>query len=217
VVEYSAERRPAWFALGTDGSGAETLMVPAGRARLPLPESPEKYAPLCAQMLDEQGVPWRLIHTYMDGGAVFDFTLDVVPGHIQELLRQAGKRPEEIDRFVLHQANRQIMRAVAEKAGLPLEKTPMDTFGKYGNQASASIPSAICDALAEEVSRSSRLLLLSGFGVGLSWASAVLELGPIRCDGVRDFIKPANHPSPEDFLERWQRKITGLASSPELE
>jgi 3-oxoacyl-[acyl-carrier-protein] synthase-3 len=184
-------------------------MIPAGRARLPLPTTPEAYAPLCERLYDENETPWRLISTYMDGGAVFSFTLNVVPDHIQELLRYAGTKPEDIDSLVLHQANTQIMRSIAEKTGFPPEKTPMETFSKYGNQATASIPSAICDALAD-AARASRLrLLLSGFGVGLSWASAVLTLDRIYCSGIRDYEKAENHPTPEDVLAYWQHKISG--------
>ncbi|MDR1241373.1 MAG: ketoacyl-ACP synthase III [Deltaproteobacteria bacterium] len=209
LVEYTEEESVSWFMLGTDGSGAETLMVPAGRGRLPLPETPEAYAPYCERLYDENGTPWRLNRTYMDGGEVFDFTLNVVPEHILELLRFAGKEPEDIDSLVLHQANRQIMQAIAGRLGFPPEKVPMETFSKYGNLAGASIPAAICDALAGKIQYSRQQLLLSGFGVGLSWASAVLAPDRVWCSGMRDYETPAGHPRPEDILEHWRNKITG--------
>ena len=188
-------------------------MVPAGRGRLPLPLTPEEYAPYCERLLDANGTPWRLNRTYMDGGAVFDFTLNVVPDHILELLRFAETDLEHVDSLVLHQANRQIMQAIAGKLGFLPEKSspkiPMDTFSKYGNLAVASIPCAICDALAEEMQNSKRTLLLSGFGVGLSWASAILATDHIWCSGMRDYEKPADHPLPEDILAHWRRKIAG--------
>ncbi|MDR0466790.1 MAG: ketoacyl-ACP synthase III [Deltaproteobacteria bacterium] len=209
LVDHTAEENVSWFMLGTDGSGAESLMIPAGRGRLPPPRTPEEYAPYCEVLHDANGTPWRLNRTYMDGGAVFDFTLNVVPEHILELLRFAQKTPEQIDSLVLHQANRQIMRAIADKVGFPPEKVPMEAFGKYGNLAGASIPSAICDALAEDVQNSRRQLLLSGFGVGLSWASAILATDQIWCSGMREYEKPAGHPLPKDILAYWRRKITG--------
>jgi 3-oxoacyl-[acyl-carrier-protein] synthase-3 len=212
LVEYAEEETPSWFMLGTDGSGAEMLMVPAGRGRLPPPQTPEEYAPYCERLRDTNGTPWRLNRTYMDGGAVFDFTLNVVPDHILELLRFAQKEPENIDHLVLHQANRQIMQAIADKVGFPPEKVPMEAFSKYGNLAGASIPSAICDALVTEIQNSWQQLLLSGFGVGLSWASAILTLDHIWCSGMRDYEKPAGHPRPEDILAHWHRKITGKYS-----
>jgi 3-oxoacyl-[acyl-carrier-protein] synthase-3 len=208
LVERSPKARPSWFVLGTDGSGAEVLMVPAGRGRLPLPPTQEEYAPYCERLYDPQGTPWRLNRTWMDGGAVFEFTLTVVPEHIRELLHYAGKTQEDIDYLVPHQANRQIMRAVAERAGFPLEKTLMEAFSKYGNLAGASIPSALCDELPEK-GGDKRTLLLSGFGVGFSWASAVITTENLWLSGVRDYVKPAGHPRPEDILAHWRKKITG--------
>ena len=209
LVEHTAEESLSWFMLGTDGSGAETLMLPTGIGRLPLPDTPEEYAPYCERLYDANGTPWRLSRIYMDGGAVFEFTLNVVPEHILELLRFAQKTPENIDSLVLHQANRQIMLNIADKVGFPPEKVPMETFSKYGNLAGASIPSAICDALAAEIQSSQRQLLLSGFGVGLSWASAILTTDRIWCSGIIDYETPADHPRPKDILAHWREKITG--------
>jgi 3-oxoacyl-[acyl-carrier-protein] synthase-3 len=209
LVERGPECNSSWYVLGTDGSGAEVLMVPAGRGRLPLPPTPEEYAPYCEKLYDPQGVPWRLNRTWMDGGEVFEFTLAVVPEHIRELLHYAGKTPEDIDFLVPHQANRQIMTAVAEKAGFSSAKTLMEAFGKYGNLAGASIPSALCDELPAKGAAEKRTLLLSGFGVGLSWASAVISTENLWLSGVRDYVKPAGHPRPEDILAHWRKKITG--------
>ncbi len=214
LIEYCQEDTPSWFMLGTDGSGAETIMIPAGGGRLPLPDTPEEYAPYCERLYDAGGTPWRLNRPYMDGGAVFDFTLNMVPEHILELLRFSGKGADNLDWLVLHQANRQIMQALANKVGFPPEKVPMETFSKYGNLASASIPAAICDALAVELGGSQRQLLLSGFGIGLSWASAILTTDHIWCSGMRDYKKPENHPLPEDILAHWRKKITGEEKNP---
>jgi len=145
----------------------------------------------------------------MDGGAVFDFTLNVVPEHLRSLLAYAKKQPDDIDWLVLHQANKQIMSAIAEKSGFPQEKAPMDTFSTYGNQAGASIPSAICHMLADELSAGPKTLLLAGYGVGLSWASAVLTMNALWCSGIRDYVMPPEHQMPEQFYAHWVEKITG--------
>lgn len=209
LLEYSQEARPSWFMLGTDGSGAEILMVPAGRGRLPLPPTPEEYAPYCERLYDPNGTPWRLNRTWMDGAAVFEFTVTVVPDHIKDLLKYSQKEPKDIDYFVPHQANRQIMTVVAEKSGLTLDKTLMESFSKYGNLAGASIPSAICDELPGKGSSGKLTLLLSGFGVGLSWASAVISTENLWLSGVRDYVKPAGHMGPEDIAAYWRKKIIG--------
>jgi 3-oxoacyl-[acyl-carrier-protein] synthase-3 len=145
----------------------------------------------------------------MDGGAVFDFTLAVVPEHVRSLLTYTGKSPDDIDWLVLHQANKQIMQAIAEKSGFALEKTPMETFSTYGNQAGASIPGTICHMLAGELAAGPKTLLLAGYGVGLSWASVVLTMDAPWLSGVRDYAMPPDHQMPEQFYAHWVEKITG--------
>lgn len=211
LVEHSPEESPSWFSLGTDGKGAELLMLPAGGARLPLPRTAEEYRPYCDRLIDRNGVPWRLNWTYMDGGAVFDFTLNVVPNHIAEAITYAGKNVEDLDFFVPHQANKQIMQTIAEKVGFPEDKVVMDTFSKYGNAAVASIPLALCDALHGAMPEKKLSLLLSGYGIGLAWGSAVLNFDHVQCAGVRDYVMAKGHPMPEDYLAYWQQKITGEA------
>ncbi len=215
LLEYSEEPRPSWFALGTDGGGYETIIVPAGGARLPLPQDAAGCAALAAPLTDKNGAPWSLLRTYMDGGAIFDFTLNVVPGHIRELLDYAGFTPEDMDLLVLHQANKQIVRAVAEKAGFPLEKAPWESFGKYGNLAGASIPGALCD-LPQGALDGAKRLLLSGFGVGLSWASAVLTLNGVW-RSLSTYKSAPGHPTPDQVRDCWIRKLTGEPAGTDTE
>ncbi len=208
LLEYT-EDSPSWFELGTDGSGAEAIIRPALCSRIPYPPTPEEYAPLVEAVTDPNGNPWHLTDTFMDGGAVFDFTINVVPDHILSLLNYANLRQEDIDRLLLHQANRQIMKAVAQKTGFPLEKTPMQTFSRYGNCAAASLPSVICEELAQDLQNNRLRVLLSGYGVGLSWASAVLDLDRVWCPGMGEYETPPHHPKPKDLIRYWQKKIRG--------
>ena len=209
LLEYNNEPSPAWFELGTDGSGAEALMVPTGGARVPFPTNAAEYEKYMAVRRDPNGTPWRLMRMYMDGGAIFDFTLNRVPGHLSSLLAYAGKKTEEIDWVILHQANKQIIQAIAEKTGFDLDKVPWNTFSTYGNQAGASIPSAICHMVWGSLQEGPKEVLLSGYGVGLSWASAILTLRSPWCSGVRDYVLSADHVSPEEFCAKWIEKITG--------
>ena len=209
VLTYSQRETRSFFVLGTDGGGAETLIVPAGGARIPLPLDQEAYAPLCETLVDEQGTPWRLNWTYMDGGAIFDFAMDIVPEHISKALQYAQKNEYDIDFLVLHQANKQIISAIAKQLNFPMEKVPMESFSKYGNTAVASIPTAICSELASKINNSTARLVLSGFGVGLSWATAVLELDHACCDNVREYVTPDKVHTPEELVSYWQKKISG--------
>lgn len=170
LVERCAVDSPSWFSLETDGSGYDKLIVPAGGARTPC------SAETAIAHEDEAGNLRTAEHLFMDGAEIFNFSIQVEPRAVRELLEYAELEIEGVDHFVFHQANRYILTNIAKRLKIDLEKVPMRTVERYGNQSSASIPSAICGELSELVLGGSRRLLLSGFGVGLSWASAVVDL-----------------------------------------
>ena len=107
----------------------------------------------------------------MDGRAVFTFSATAVPAQIKALLRECGLAPADVDLFLLHQGSKYIVDTIAQRLGLPREKVLLG-LGECGNTVSSSIP-----LLMEQVMHRPeiRRVLVSGFGVGLSWASAVLE------------------------------------------
>ena len=88
----------------------------------------------------------------------------------------------------MHQANKFILQNIAQLIDLPLAKMPYNTLTEYGNQSSASIPGAICDSIQDVVSERPTKLLLSGFGVGLSWMTCILNLDKIYCSKILDYI-----------------------------
>ena len=109
----------------------------------------------------------------MNGQEVFKFAVKKVPESIEKLLEQAGEEKEEIQYFILHQANCRIIEAAAKRLRLPLERFPMN-IEHYGNTSGASIP-----ILLDEMNRDGKLksgdkLVLSGFGAGLTWGSTLL-------------------------------------------
>ncbi len=210
LLEYSEKEVKSYYAIGTDGSGAEAISIPVGYARYPLIEKnkdTKDISSLLEAVYDENNNPWYLWYTYMDGGAIFNFTLAVVPPHILELLSYAKFTHEEVDYLVLHQANKQIVQSIAKKTAFALEKVPHETFSKYGNLAGASIPSVICDQLVDTVSKEKTKVLLAGFGVGLSWASAILDLDNIYCSGMREYIEDANKMNKIDYIAYWKEKF----------
>ncbi len=110
----------------------------------------------------------------MDGQAVFKFAVRQVPACIDELLTAINQKAEDIDLFVLHQANLRIVEGVAKRLKIDIERFPMNLM-EYGNTSSASIP-----ILLDELNRNGKLqrgmkLVLAGFGAGLSWGSAYME------------------------------------------
>jgi len=149
------------FDLGTDGSGAPYLTCHAGGTV-------------------EPGPP-RL---FMDGTQVMAFSLKQVRPSIQRAMAEAGKTMAEIDHVVLHQANAMMLKTLGQKIGAAPEQLVI-ALRDYGNTSSASIPLALGDCLGR-AARPQRLIL-SGFGVGWSWASAYWETpAPEMCAVVRD-------------------------------
>ncbi|SCH98757.1 3-oxoacyl-[acyl-carrier-protein] synthase 3 [uncultured Ruminococcus sp.] len=147
-----------------DGAGAAVLKAAEGRAYLPVSHSDGKKGE--ALTCD------RYIH--MDGRAVFQFAVTRVPEVIREVLTKNELLMDDIDYFVLHQANRRIVEAVAKRLRQPIEKFPMN-LQEYGNTSSASIP-----ILLDEMNRSGKLkkgqkLVVAGFGAGLSWGASIVE------------------------------------------
>jgi 3-oxoacyl-[acyl-carrier-protein] synthase-3 len=124
----------------------------------------------------------------MDGAEIFNFSITEEPKSVKELLEYAEIDTDAVDHFVFHQANRYILSNIAKRLKLDLAKVPMQTVERFGNQSSASIPTAICGDLAAAIAdRSSTRLLLSGFGVGLSWASALVEVGDLAVCELIDY------------------------------
>jgi len=145
------------FDLGTDGSGAPYLTCHAGGTVEPGPA--------------------RL---FMDGTQVMAFSLKQVRPSIQRVLAEAGRTIAEVDHVVLHQANAMMLRTLGRKIGATPEQLVI-ALREYGNTSSASIPLALTECLGS--GEGTKRLLLSGFGVGWSWASACWETaGPGVCE-----------------------------------
>ncbi len=166
AIEAHEGDAPATFILGTDGSGAENLIVPKGAFRS------------CAQHAKFADYPNDTL--YMDGGEIFNFTLKAVPALIRDTAAAAEHDLGDYDAFVLHQANAFMIRHLAKKAKLQPERVPIN-IDRFGNTSSATIPLVLTTDLAESLQTGKRLLGMFGFGVGYSWASVSMEVGNLAC------------------------------------
>ena len=110
----------------------------------------------------------------MDGREVFRFAVKSVPECIRELLEREQLLAEDIDYFVLHQANRRIVEAVAKRLNVPLERFPMN-LEEYGNTSSASIPILLHEMKQKGILKPGMKLVFAGFGAGLSWGASLTE------------------------------------------
>ncbi len=182
LIERCPGAPAASFSLQTDGSGYDKLIVPAGGARQPRSDATAQATE------DEAGNLRSLENLFMDGAEIFNFSITEEPKSVQELLEYACVDADAVDYYVFHQANRYILGNIAKRLKLDLAKVPMQTVERYGNQSSASIPSAICGELSAALAqRDSAQLFLSGFGVGLSWASALVEFRELSVCELIDY------------------------------
>ena len=156
------------YVFGTDGRGAPNLIVPTGGMREP------RTAASAVEMRDESGNVRSRDSLFMNGAEIFNFTLDVVPRTVSELLRRAGKTQDEIDVFVFHQANRYMLEHLRRKLKLPPEKFCV-VIRHCGNTVSSSIPIALKETAASGGLPAGRLLMLVGFGVGYSWGATLVR------------------------------------------
>jgi len=148
----------AWD-LGCDGSLAGLLGVPAGGSRLPA--TPETIA------AGDQ-------YLKMAGQEVFRRAVRAVVDSANTTLGRAGVEAAEVDWFVPHQANKRIIESAARRLGIPDERTIVN-IERYGNTSAASIPLALTEAADDGRVQPGDLVLLSGFGAGMTWASALLR------------------------------------------
>ena len=171
------------FSVGTDGTGSQNIIVPAGSFRTP---STEKTRERCPQ---PDGALRSDEDLVMNGPEVFSFTLREVPRLLESALALASWSMGDVDAFVFHQANRFMLEHLAKKMGIPAEKLVL-ALKDFGNTSSASIPLAIASSLRENVAGGSLKLVLAGFGVGWSWGACTLTLGPIVLPEIIEVPEP---------------------------
>lgn len=156
------------FEFGTDGSGHELLVWPTSGMRVPRStETAEEHQ-------DKYGNIRRRDDMFMDGTAIFVFTLKTVPQLVGRLLNKAGISIEEVDLFVFHQASRAIVEASAKKLNIPEHKLHYK-LREFGNSGGSTVGIALTDAWLEGRLRPGMRVVLAAFGVGLSWAATLIE------------------------------------------
>lgn len=172
LLEYSENASPSYYLIGSDGSRYESIIAPFGGSRIPVTQEL-----LDTYICDNNDNKYALEGEYMDGEAVFYFSINTVPNHVRELLEFSKYDYNNIDFFAIHQANKQIVEAIASELELPEEKYSSDTFVNYGNMAGISCLSNLIDKKYHDLCIKENNIALISFGVGLSWASAVLKIG----------------------------------------
>ncbi|CAA9202734.1 3-oxoacyl-[acyl-carrier-protein] synthase 3 [Flavobacterium bizetiae] len=154
------------FIFGTDGRGAENLIVKQGGMRFPVSSENE-------DIVDEFGNVRNDKNLYMNGAEIFNFTGEFVPKLIFSILEKSNLTKEDIDLFIFHQANKYMLNHLRKKIKIPEEKFFIAMEG-CGNTVSSTIPIALYEAQKQRRLTASKNLILAGFGVGYSWAACNL-------------------------------------------
>lgn len=146
------------FVLGTDGSGAENLVVKNLGAKCSF-SSPAGTKP----------------ELYMNGPEIFNFTIETIPPLVEEVCKKNSIVVDDVDYVILHQANKYILEFLIDTIGLDPSKCHIDML-EYGNTVSNTIPIALKDSWDKGIIKSGNSVLLAGFGVGYSWGSTIIRV-----------------------------------------
>lgn len=173
IVEKTDDRQPIHANLKMDGTHHDVLIIPAGGFRLP-------STPETAVVKDVGDNNYRAQDNLtMNGTAVFNFVQVEVPPMIESLLQQAALPIEQVDYFMFHQPNKFMLHKLADRMRVGRDRMPSNIVESFGNASGATVPTNITFNLAEPLLNGSLKLCMAGFGVGLTWASLVMQVGPL--------------------------------------
>lgn len=154
--------------LGSDGSGGDLLIIPAGGSALPT---------------SEETVKRGLHYLRMNGQEVYRFATNALAEATEKVAKKAGLKPEEIDLIIPHQANLRIIATAAKRLKLPLERFVIN-LQEYGNTSAASVPIALCEAIEAGRINPGQNIVLAAFGAGLTWAAVALKWSVPRAKAI---------------------------------
>lgn len=163
-----------YYEMHNDGARGEALIIPAGGFRMPSTAE-------TAVMTDQGDGNFRsLDHMHMDGSAVFNFVQTEVSPMLQDAFERTGRTAADFDWFFFHQPNKFMLQKLAEKAGLPEEKLPMNLVENFGNPSGASIPLTAIFNCRDELLNKQNRCCLSAFGSGLAWGVMFMNIGGLE-------------------------------------
>ena len=205
LVEQDDKFGDSYMSLNSDGSRADLIMIKAGGYRHP--STPET---LKEKVVDEYGNMRSDEQGYMKGGDVFNFVIREIPRDIKKTRTAAEISFEQLDYIVFHQANNFINSFIAKKMKLDVNKIP-HTIEKFGNTSSVSVPLTIVSELKGKLFGEKKLLL-SAFGVGMTWASGIV---PFVDTKISDIVEVENGQPVDECLRRDYTPIEGESEESE--
>jgi 3-oxoacyl-[acyl-carrier-protein] synthase-3 len=182
LIERDSKFGRSTFSLNTDGSRADLIMIPAGGYR-----KMSSAETVVEKVVDEFGNMRSDEQGYMRGGDVFNFVIREIPRDIKNTLAKVEKTVDDFDYIVFHQANNFINSYIMKKMKMNANKIP-STIAKFGNTSSVSVPLTIVSELKDKLNGKNELLL-SAFGVGMTWATAIV---PFKDCKLSDIVEVEN-------------------------
>lgn len=177
LIERDGSFGDSWFSLNSDGSRGDLIKINGGGYRMP-----SSIETLKEKVVDEYGNVRSDEQGYMNGGDVFNFVIREIPKDIKKMAEYSGKSLADLDWYIFHQANNFINSYLAKKLKLDTSKIP-STIAKYGNTSSVSVPLTIVDQL-KDMMDGHHELLLSAFGVGMTWATAIVPFEECKISDI---------------------------------
>lgn len=179
LVERNPKAGKSYFSMNSDGARADLIKIPSGGYRNPSDtQSPvEKLQADGGFRSDEHGT--------IDGAGIFELLINEVPTDLKKTLQESGCDQNDIDYAVFHQANQFMNEYLRKKMKISAEKVPY-SLDDFGNTSSVSIPLTMVTRLGNTLKAKKSKVMLAGFGVGFSWGSAIVDIGPIH---VSDLIE----------------------------
>jgi len=174
ALEWKAGAKKMHFNHQGDGKGYEAIIIPSGGYRNPVTAKSLELRNI------SEGIDRNDMHLILNGIDVYNFSVQEVPANIKGLLNYANMASEDIDYFVFHQANKLINESIRKKLNLTSQQVPYSLM-EFGNTSSATIPVTMVSKIQDELQNAKNELIISGFGVGLSWSSAYLPTENIVC------------------------------------
>ena len=180
LLEYDQASPPIHFNVQSDGSGYQSIIIRDGGVRNPMSQNSFKENEI------EKGITTSRRNLSLNGSDIFNFSLREVPSNILNLLSFANEDIDSYNYFVMHQANKLLNESIRKKLKVDSDKVPY-SLDRYGNTSSASIPLTIVSELSNKLRVGKSKLILSGFGVGLSWASVLLSTENLVCTNILEY------------------------------
>ncbi len=214
LLEYDENAAPIYFDMAVYSDGFEAIITPISGAHCVILQRNPEDRKLFNDLLDNPvqtpaGHYTTVFGGYMDGIAVFDFTISKVPQSIKKLMELSNTTEGDIKFLCLHQANKQIVQSVAAESGFPFDKAPYYAFETYGNNTMCSIPTTLNTVVRDAGVADGDKILCSAFGNGLAVASMQITLDSrVKLLGVSDWTKPDWFMTRDEYIKYWENKLS---------